>query len=327
MHIAIVYSKYENLDESIRNINPHGATQMQATVLGVEQALLSAGHRVSKTATSVSLLEDLRALERPDVIFNLSAGITNKRHQANIVGMLEMLEIPMVGSGLSTHIMGLHKEVTKILLREAGIATARSQVFHTPDEEIRPDFCYPVLVKPEHEGSSVGIDARSLVQHREDLRDVLREKMELLNQVMLAEEFLPGREFTVGVLGNNDPLVLPFKEYVYESDAPVPFLGVTEKAEDLIRMVCPAEDVSRELTDKIVTMVKKSYKQLRCRGFARIDIRLDADGEPHVLELNTLPGLQPNYSDFPHVARVGGISYEELINRLVELAIEPRGYE
>lgn len=325
MHVAVIYSKYENL-ENAHQVNPHGADQMRETLHGVTEALEMAGHTVSKVEASISLLENIRALDHPDVLFNLSVGITNKRHQANFVGMLEMLNIPLVGSGLSTHIMGLHKEVTKIILREARIPTARSQVFQDHAAPIRDDFVYPLIVKPEHEGSSVGVDDSSYVRNADALRATLQNKMQLLGGAMLAEEFLPGREFTIGVLGNADPQVLPIKEYVYDAGSDTTFLTVQAKADDTVRQVCPA-DVEEPLATELQDLARRAFLALRCRGFARVDIRLDADGCPKVLELNTLPGLQKNYSDFPMVAQAGGINYEELIQRLVALAVEERGYE
>lgn len=326
MHVVVMYSKYENLDEDGHRVNPHGAEQMRETVLGVTEALEKAGHSVTRVEASVSLLEDIRAVDNPDVIFNLSAGITNKRHQANFVGMLEMLNIPLVGSGLSTHIMGLHKEVTKIILREAGIPTARSQVFQDSGEPIRDDFVFPVIVKPEHEGSSVGVDESSYVEDKETLRRVVHEKMQTYKGAILAEEYLPGREFTIGVLGNQEPEVLPIKEYVFDEKAgSTRFLTVQAKANDTVTQVCPAE-LDDALQSELQDLARRAFLALRCRGFARIDFRLDANGRPHVLELNTLPGLQPNYSDFPNVAQVGGYDYDRLIQHLVELAVQERRY-
>lgn len=326
MHIVVIYSEYGEPVAEAKKLNPHGAEQMRSTVESVQAGLEFCGHKVSAVKATVNLLSDIQALEKPDVLFNLSSGITNKRTQANVVGMLEMLEIPIVGSGLSTHVLGLHKEVTKVLLREAGIRTAGSQLFKTGDEAVRPDLRFPVLVKPEHEGSSVGVDTSSFVEHPEDLPGVIRAKMEVFNQVVIAEEYMPGREFTVGVLGNRDPEVLPFKEYLFQDNHEVHFLTTQAKADDVVTSVCPA-DVGEALADEIRTMAIAAFKTLRCRDFARIDFRLDAQGKPNVLELNTLPGLQKGYSDFPEVAEAAGYTYEALLDRLVQLACAPREKE
>lgn len=324
MHIALIYSKYDDLLEEVKELNPHGATQMKDTVYAIAEGLESNGHRVTKIEATNSLLNTLAAIEKPDVIFNLSAGITNKRSQANIVGMLEMTGIPFVGSGLSTHVLGLHKEITKILLRENGVRTARSQLFVDGDEEIREDLRFPVIVKPEHEGSSVGVTHSSKVDSKEDLRAVVKEKMETYDQVILVEEFLPGREFTVGVMGNIDLEVLPIKEYLFEGEEEFEFLTVDAKADDLIPSKIPA-DISEELKEEIEDMAKRAFRALRCQDLARIDFRLDSEGKPNVIELNTLPGMQKGYSDFPTTAEAGGYSYEALLDKLVNFALAPRG--
>ncbi|NLW41945.1 MAG: ATP-grasp domain-containing protein [Tissierellia bacterium] len=324
MHIALIYSRYEDLVEEATKLNPHGAVQMKDTVMAIAEGLEASGHKVTKIEATNALLNTIHDIETPDVIFNLSAGITNKRSQANIVGMLEMTGIPFVGSGLSTHVLGLHKEITKILLRENGVRTARSQLFTDGEEEIREDFVFPVIVKPEHEGSSVGITDSSKVNSKEELRDVVKEKMEIYNQVILVEEFLPGREFTMGVMGNLELEVLPIKEYLFEEDGEFQYLTVEAKADDLVPSKIPA-DISDELKKEMEEMAKKAFRALRCQDLARIDFRLDREGKPNVIELNTLPGMQKGYSDFPTTAEAAGYSYEELLNKLVNFALSPRG--
>ncbi len=324
MHIALIYSRYEDLVEEATKLNPHGAVQMKDTVMAIAEGLEASGHKVTKIEATNALLNTIHDIETPDVIFNLSAGITNKRSQANIVGMLEMTGIPFVGSGLSTHVLGLHKEITKILLRENGVRTARSQLFTDGEEEIREDFVFPVIVKPEHEGSSVGITDSSKVNSKEELRDVVKEKMEIYNQVILVEEFLPGREFTMGVMGNLELEVLPIKEYLFEEDGEFQYLTVEAKADDLVPSKIPA-DISDELKKEMEEMAKKAFRALRCQDLARIDFRLYREGKPNVIELNTLPGMQKGYSDFPTTAEAAGYSYEELLNKLVNFALSPRG--
>lgn len=324
MRIALIYSKYDDLMEEVTQLNPHGATQMKDTVMAIAEGLEANGHKVTKIEATNALLNTLSAIETPDVIFNLSAGITNKRSQANIVGMLEMTGIPFVGSGLSTHVLGLHKEVTKILLREHGIRTARSQLFMDGDEEIRDDFVYPVIVKPEHEGSSVGVTESSKVNSKEELRDVVKEKMKIYNQVILVEEFLTGREFTMGVMGNLELEVLPIKEYLFEKTGEFEFLTVEAKADDLVPSKIPA-DIPDELRLEMEDMAKRAFRALRCQDLARVDFRLDSEGRPNIIELNTLPGMQKGYSDFPTTAEAAGYSYEELLDKLVNYALSPRG--
>ncbi len=321
MHIVLIYSDYKKLLETSVLVNEHDAEQMENTLKTVSNGLKNLGHKVTHVEATTTMLSEIEQLEEVDVLFSLTTGVGEKRYQANIIGMLEVLNIPIVGSGLSTHVFALNKEVTKIMLRDAGIRTAKSQLFVNGTEKIRDDFTFPVLVKPEHEGASVGIDDDSYVKDHGMLRDIIISKIEKYNGYILAEEFLPGREFTVGVWGNEELEALPVKEYVYKTNSDINMLTAEVKGEDLVDYTCPA-DIDEELERELKEMAIASYNTLRCRGFARIDMRLDSSGRPNVLELNTLPGLQIGYSDFPIAAKAAGYSYEEMLEKLIELAVE-----
>lgn len=325
MHIALIYNGFEDVDSFATVVNPHGIKQMSETVRTVKESLEINGQQVTPVEATYTLLEDIDKIEMPDLIFNISAGITDKRSQANVVGMLEMLGIPMIGSGLNAHVIGLHKEITKTILMAKGVRTTKSQLFIDGNEEIRPDFEFPVIVKPEHEGSSIGVTLSSKVDHPDQLREVILAKMAIHNQVILVEEFLPGREFTVGVMGNLELEVLPIRETVFLEDGPQ-LRTVDVKAESELPVVIPA-NITEELKEEIETMVKRTFRLLRCQDFARVDIRLDKEGRPNVIELNTLPGLQKDFSSFPMIAKAAGYSYEELLDRLVNIALEPRGLQ
>lgn len=131
-----------------------------------------------------------------------------------------MSGIPMVGSPLASHIVGLHKEITKSVLFAHQIPTSRFQLVSSEEDTIRDDFNYPLMVKPEHEGSGIGITASSIVESPEKLHHVIKEKIALHQQVLLVEEFLPGREFTVGIIGNQSLEILPIKETSFPKDGP-----------------------------------------------------------------------------------------------------------
>ena len=325
MHIALIYSKYEDLDASITEFNPHGPTQMNNTILSIKEVLETNDHQVTSLEADNDLLTNLEKIETPDLLFNLSTGISDKRSQANIVGMLEMTKIPMVGSGLTSHVLGLHKEITKSLLSAHGIRTAPSQLVSDKNEKIREDFTYPLVVKPEHEGTGIGITDSSKVENPKQLRNIIHEKIDLHNQVLLIEEFLPGREFTIGVLGNSILEIFPIEEIIFIKDGPQMLTGKL-KTEDDIDSEIPA-NISEELKEEIESMVKKTFRILRCQDFARIDIRLDRDGKPNVIELNTFPGLEKGVSYFPILGEAAGYSYNELINRLVEISMEPKALQ
>lgn len=324
MHIVLIHSKYDNVDETSVDLNPQGPQQMSDTVLNIHAALEAGGHSVTPVLADKDFLATLEKIPAPDLLFNLSSGVSDKRTQANVVGMLEMTGIPMLGSGLATHIVGLHKEITKSILSAHRIRTARFQLIAAETDEIRSDFTFPLIVKPEHEGSGIGVTESSKVDSVAQLKKVIKEKLHLHKQVLLVEEFLPGREFTVGVMGNEVLEILPIKETIFHKDGPQ-ILTNTEKAGSKSTEVIPA-NLSTELQAEIEEMAAKTYRILRCQDFARVDIRLDAEGHPHVIELNTYPGLGKDFSYFPRLAQAAGYRYDALINRLVAIAKEPKGF-
>ncbi|MGP6139000.1 MULTISPECIES: D-alanine--D-alanine ligase family protein [unclassified Jeotgalibaca] len=324
MHVVLIHSKFDDLDLAITNVNPDGPKLMGETVVDVHGALESGGHTVTKIEADHHLLSKLEKVAAPDLLFNLSSGVSDKRTQANIVGMLEMTGIPMLGSGLATHVIGLHKEITKSILAAHNVRTARFQLVGDENDKIREDFVYPLIVKPEHEGSGIGVTASSKVDTPEQLQKIIKEKLDLHQQVLLVEEFLPGREFTVGVMGNHTLEILPIKETIFHKDGPQ-LLTNDLKLSNTATSAIPA-DISPDLKEEIEIMVEKTYRVLRCQDFARIDLRLDGEGRPHVIELNTFPGLGKRISYFPLIAKAAGYDYEQLINRLVEIALEPKGF-
>ena len=291
----------------------------------IKTALLEYDYKVTTIHADNQLLSRLEKIDKPHLIINLSTGLSDKRSQANIVGLLEMTGIPILGSGLISHVVGLHKEMTKSLLNAHNIRNARFQLIEDENDSIRPDFVYPLIVKPEHEGSGVGLTASSFVETPKQLKQVIWEKISEHNQVLLVEEFLPGREFTVGVIGNKELEILPIKETIFPEDG-LQILTDAMKTEDLSISEIPA-NIPTVLEREIIDMTEKTYRILRCQDFSRIDFRLDRNGQPNVIEINTAPGLKDNFSFFPLIAKAAGYNYSELIHRLVQVALEPRGLQ
>lgn len=143
--------------------------------------------------------------------------------------------------------------------------------------------------------------------------------------MLLVEEFLPGREFTVGIIGNTDLEVMPIKETKFPKDG-AQILTNELKMDATSLSEIPA-NIPNDLAEEMKEMAEKTYRILRCRDFARIDFRLDKKGQPNVIELNTFPGLEEGFSFFPLIAEAAGYSYNELLNRLIEVTAEPKGYQ
>ncbi len=319
-HVGLVYTKMRQRTDKEEKRDPHGSLQMNETVKAIETALKYNGHKVTLIPASIHMLQDIVDIGDIDVIFNACTGISKKSEQANVVAMLELIDIPFVGSSLSTQIVGLHKSISKRLFRTAGVPTVNFQVFFNVEEKLDESLRFPLIVKPEHEGSSLGITSDSVVFNEESLFERINYTIEEFQQSALVEEFVSGREFTIGVLGTADPKVLPIIEIIYDRDDGGGFQTVEIKAQDQVTQVCPAK-LSKEKTEQLENYALSAYNALGCSELARIDVRMDKAENPYFIEINTLPGMQPNYSDFPRVAKAAGYDYNELIQVLLEQAI------
>ncbi len=322
MHVGLLYSQSEIDKDMEFEINPHGAIQMDVTVKAIEGALLENGHRVTLIPAGLDLLQRLAAMKDIDIIFNTSTGITRKSQQAHVVAMLEMLDIPFVGSGLSAHILGLHKQVAKRIFLTEGIPTPSFQVFYQGDEPLNTELKFPLIVKPEHEGSSIGITEDSVVFDEEALRKRVKAIIRDFDQAALAEEFIRGREFTMGILGNDNPEVFPIEEIIfYHQDTDkMGAMTLDIKARDAIIPKAPA-DLDEDKAEEMRRYAVKAFQSLGCRDFIRIDIRMAEDGTPYFLEVNTLPGMQPDYSEFPRMSVAAGYEYKDLVEKLMKVAL------
>ncbi|MFO8060204.1 MAG: ATP-grasp domain-containing protein [Bacillota bacterium] len=301
--------------------NPSGLHQMMTTQEAVHAALTAAGHNVQHIVLPPRAnLDPLHRCEA-EVVFNLVTGVVDKRMQLYSVALMEMTGLNFVGADLRTHVVCLDKGVTKALLRAGGIPTPAYRVIRggQDPEPADEDLPFPVLVKPAGGGSSLGITRESVVWDPVSLdRRVEQLRWEFPGDIVV-EQFLPGREFTVGILGNGDARVFPLQEITYANwpaDEP-PIYSFRAKVEERAGRECPAR-VDADLGAEIERIALATFRLLGLRDLARLDIRLDAGGRPHVLEVNALPGLQPGYSEYPRMAQTGGLSYEDLIDSLVQ---------
>lgn len=272
----------------------------------------------------------------PDVIFNNFRG-SKQFTQAQGAAWLEAVSaeiaarlgkpIPIVGSSAHTHFLALNKFTAKQIMQAHGLPVPRGfLVFSTrPAPVLPPDLDYPLIVKPVAEGSSRGIDEQSVVHSAGELQAQLHRLLSEFGPPALVEQYVSGREFTVGVMGN-PPRALPVVEIAFargargQGHAPVSWYSHAIKAGDAVPTLCPAP-ISAELARRLADLAVGAFKALGCLDFARVDIRVDEGGRPYVLELNSLPGLRPGYSDFPKAAAVAGFSFADLIDYLIELAL------
>ncbi len=295
------------------------------TVDAVAAALEACGYRTRRLGGGRALLREL--FERPpDLVFNMAEGDGTRSREAHVPAACELLDIPYTHSDPLTLAAALDKSVAKRLVAAAGIATPRGQVVESVDDEILLDF--PVIAKPVAEGSSIGLRLSSRVSDVEELRPHLARLLHDYRQPALVEEFCPGPEFTVGILGTGAaaraigvmeivPRDVPLERFVYS-------IEIKRASEEAVEYCSPPRR-PRSLQTRLEEIALAAYRVLVCRDVARVDFRLGADGEPRFLEANPLPGLQPGWGDIVLLAERRGIAYEALIGTIVEHARERQG--
>jgi D-alanine-D-alanine ligase len=309
-----------------------------ATIAAVESALSHLGKVVRLEATE-DFPERLRQT-RPDIVFNIAEGFRGVNREAHVPAICEFFGIPYCGSDPFTLTLCLDKARTKETLAFHKIPTPRFAVVETPEDlEARAaDLPFPLFVKPLHEGSSKGITDRNLCWDSDHLTRQTRFLLEHYQQPVLVEEYLPGKEFTCAVLGNGDrAIVLPIVGINFETlpKGALPIYSFDakfvwdrpEKPLDIFQ--CPAR-ITRDLQASIERVTLDAFRVLGCRDWARIDVRLDAAGNPNVLEVNPLPGILPDPADnscLPKAARAAGIGYDELIQSCLKYAAARQGVE
>jgi D-alanine-D-alanine ligase len=267
-----------------------------------------------------------------DLLFNMAEGVAGPSREAHVPAMAEFLGVPYTASDPLTLTLALHKGRAKEVFAARGIPTTPYVLIETEQDLPRLDrLTYPAFLKPAWEGSSKGIAEANYVTDAAMARRRAREILTTYQQPVLAEEYLPGDEFTVAVLGNgSETRALPIIRFRFETlpDGALPIMGYEAKwvwddrSQPLEVLECPAR-VPTALAVRVADTALAAARALGCRDWARVDIRLDAAGQPNVVEVNPLPGIIPNPADnscFPCAARAAGMGYDELIQKVTRIA-------
>lgn len=304
------------------------------TINAVKNAL-ELYHNVTMIEANEDAFEKFRNV-RPDIVFNIAEGFFGIGREAQIPAMLDMLSIPYTGSDPLTLATCLNKARTKEILTYYKIPNARFCVLESIEDIQNFNLEFPVLIKPVGEGSSKGIYNKNFVGSLGELKLRLEEFFPQYNQPFIAEEFLSGREFTVAVLGNGDetrifPIVeINFDQLPSEAAKIYSFEAkwIYDTKENPLKIfTCPAE-IDRKLEDEIRNTVLKTYKVLNCKDWSRIDVRLDGNNVPNIIEVNPLPGILPDPEDnscYPKAARSANVSYDEMLNLVLQAAAKRYG--
>jgi len=309
------------------------------TVQALQRALRDGGHQVTPLEADETLVDTVRQAN-VDICFNLAEGRRGEARESQVPALLEMLGIPYTGSKILANGISLDKAVAKRVWRDCGLPTAPFQVFQRGDEPLDQGLDFPLFVKPIREGSGMGINGQSIVQDEARLRDQVRWVVRSYGQAALVETFLPGRELTVGVLGNRimpwekPPSLYDERGYhvfpVLEIDSTVGAGGgvYNTAAKSYVPgepgapvYTCPAP-IPDALVSELGRLTVAAFRAIGALDVGRVDFRKGADGRPYLVEINTLPGLNPVVSDLCIVARAEGFPYDDLINEILLLAIE-----
>jgi D-alanine-D-alanine ligase len=311
------------------------------TVNAIVAALESAGHRATFLEGDLSLVDVLPRL-RPAICFNICEGHWGDSRESHVPAILEMLRIPYTGSGVLTLALTLDKPMAKRVLAFHGLPTPAFQVFERAAEPLDSDLRYPLFVKPSREGTGMGVSGESIVHSELELRARLADQLARYRQPILVEHFIRGREITVGLVGNlvepvarrvprNEqaervlkglrflpPLEVDFEFYPESEGGVYTNRMKTDWAQDF-HYLCPAP-ISNALRDELNWLAAAVFRITGCADVARVDFRLDADDgdKPYILEVNPLPGLYPGLSDLVLEAGAAGLSYNELINSILD---------
>lgn len=329
MKVALILNTRNEEDEfQVEFDPPHTIDQIRH---GIEKK----GYDYAFIEADENIVEKLKEI-KPDLVFNRAEGLRGDSRESHIPAILEMLGIPYVGSGPGTLAICLNKAWTKRFLTSSKIDTPYFNVISTPEEADNCDLLYPVIVKPNREGSSIGINEDNVVYDRESLVEKAKSMLDTYREEILIEDFIKGREISIGVIvrPESEIEILPYLEVDFSKmpDSAGNVFGQIAKTEfdDLENYICPAV-VDNALDEKLREQTKGICKVLDIREFARLDFRIDDFGRPWFLEINPLPGLDydestKDFSFYTLMAFKAGYNYDSLISTLIESARKRSGF-
>jgi len=294
------------------------------TIEAIRAAVESLGHEVVPLEANSELPQRL-VESKVDLVFNIAEGLSGRNREAQVPALCELVGVPYTGSDSATLALALDKALCKRILRQHQILTPEFQVMATGREKLSPLLGqkFPLIVKPNAEGSSKGIASTGVVDDEASLRNAVRELIERYRQPALIEEYIAGREFTVGLLGDKRPRILPPMEICFKDTSkarPIYDYEVKQEWEKHVRYDCPAKLSAAELK-AVERAALRTFTALDCRDVARVDLRMSATGEVYVLEVNPLPGLTPDYSDLVLISKAAGLDYRTLIAEILSGAL------
>jgi D-alanine-D-alanine ligase len=316
----------------------------EKTIDALLNAIRSGGHQSEFLEGDITLFDTIRKY-KPDICFNICEGHFGDAREAQVPAILEMLRIPYTGSKVLTLALALDKPLTKRVLSYHDLPTPTFQSFERVNEPLDADMEFPLFVKPSREGTGMGVTRSSIVHNDSELRDQVDHCLKRYKQPALVERYIEGREVTVGVVGNLEGPVarrLPEDDTAPRVQAGLRFFPPMEvnlqpfgesdivysnrlkvDLADQLDYLCPAP-LDDEMVDELNWLTAAVFRVTGALDVSRVDFRLDINDnlKPYILEINTLPGLAPGYSDLVIEAAAEGVDHTFLVNMILNTALK-----
>jgi D-alanine-D-alanine ligase len=315
---------YDLRDEYLAEGFSHEETaefDKEETIAGIENALIENGFKTERIGHVRNLAKKLSEGKRWDMVFNIAEGMYGLGREAQVPCLLDAFHVPYVFSDGLVLALALHKGLTKRVIRDAGLETPDFAIVEKKEDIEKIKLTYPLFAKPVAEGTGKGISGLSKITSPKQLSEVCVSLLEKYKQPVLVERFLPGREFTVGIIGTGAKAkAIGIMEVVYRENEKTKIYSLENKEnyENFIDYSVP----EKEISEKCYKLAVDCWNVLGCRDGGRVDIRMNELGVPSFIEVNPLAGLNLIHSDLPILSRFQGINFTQLINMIMQSALE-----
>lgn len=322
MHIGLTYDLRADYLAAGYGEEETAEFDREETIAALEAAIRAHGHTTDRIGHARALMKRVAQGDRWDLVFNIAEGMYGIAREAQVPAILDVVDIPYTFSDPLVMALTLHKGLTKTVVRAAGVPTPDFAVVERMADAEAIDLPLPLFAKPVAEGTGKGVSPTSKIAKRASLAPVCQDLLQRFKQPVLVETYLPGREFTVGLVGSGDNAkALGTLEIVLLAGAEAEIYSYVnkERCEELVeyRLVQAARDPQVREAEAVAL---SAWRALGCRDAGRVDLRCDAAGRPNFMEVNPLSGLHPSHSDLPMLCTAIGMPYEALIGAIIDSA-------
>ena len=324
MKIGITYDLRTDYLKDGYSMEETAEFDTENTIEGIESAIKKNGHETERIGNAGALIKQLLDGKRWDMVFNIAEGLYGEGRESLVPALLDHYKIPYVFSGPVTLGISLNKAYAKQIIRDSKINTPDFFVVTKVEDVENVDLEYPLFAKPVSEGTGKGINSKSILNSKEELFSVCSKLLQQFNQPVLIEEYLPGREFTVGVLGTGKSAYVPGAiEIVYKKNTNNIY---SYENKENYKTIVDYIAVKDELLTQCSELALDVWRALNCFDGGRVDMKIDKQGKMNFIEVNPLAGLNPTTSDLPILCKLNGVSFQEIINEILKSAIS-RNFE